>query len=164
MPVAGVQKVLFGEDMREAFPGESVCLELWPANFGSGGCSSSDTFCVEFYDTEGWTVLGSPPIGQPQMQPYGSFYLRFLCVDVPGSAAIDETDTLVAVMSYIDIYGSPLADTTRVSYEISSNGHIGPPIYQYGEVVAEGGECIDAHFIIDAGTAAVSLRRRRTGC
>jgi hypothetical protein len=88
----------FPSGTQTAVKGEQWCYTIYPANSGA----STDTFCVEIYDTRGWTISSSPDLEVCTELTSGSNWAQQVCVTPPCTATAGELDTVYAVMAYCD--------------------------------------------------------------
>ena len=91
----------FPSGTQTAVKGESWCYDIYPANSGA----SADTFCLEVYDTRGWTIGADPAAEVCRELNPGNNWTQQICVVPPCSASAGELDTVYAVMAYCDPAG-----------------------------------------------------------
>jgi hypothetical protein len=94
----------FPEGVQYVHPGGIWTGSIGPANFAnvSSTCTAGDTFCVSVSDALGWTITGSPALGNAQFLAPRFIWYQDVFVEVPCGAAIGQLDTVTAVMSYSD--------------------------------------------------------------
>jgi len=84
-----------------AVKGEQWCHTIYPANSGA----SIDTFCLEVFDTKGWTINADPALEVCRELAPGSSWTQEICIVPSCGAAAGELDTVYAVMAYCDTDG-----------------------------------------------------------
>jgi hypothetical protein len=94
----------FGEDTHDMIAGETYCWTVGPCNFGfvSALCPDPDTFCVHAWDTQGWTVIGDPPLGDCYLLDPGYLWWQDICLTAPCTAVPCDYDTLYIQMFCCD--------------------------------------------------------------
>jgi hypothetical protein len=135
----------FPSGQQTAVKGENWCHTITPRNSGAG----TDTFCVEVFDTKGWSITAVPHLSTCTELLPGENWLQEICVMPPCAAASGELDTVYAVMAYCDFNGtcSPECgnnDTTMVVLSAADPG--------YGIAINN-----NARFYIEAGDPSASV-------
>ncbi len=113
----------FPTGTQTAVKGEEWCATITLGNSGA----STDTFCVDVYDTKGWNITSDPAAFSCRELAAGGTWNQQICVVPPCAAASGELDTLYAVMAYCDLDGicSPDCDgndTTMVVLSAADPG------------------------------------------
>jgi hypothetical protein len=87
----------------EIFPGQQLCYEMGPANFGfvSYTCQDTDTFCVHAISVSGWPVTG-PDLDHCFLLDSGYLTGIDVCVMAPCDVVPCDRDTVIAWDVYCD--------------------------------------------------------------
>ena len=90
-----------------AMPGAPDIFPITLRNFAdiSGSCTELDTFGVFVYDTRGWDITGSPPIGAAHILAPGETWMQDITVFPPTNATASDTDTVIVAVTYCDSTG-----------------------------------------------------------
>jgi hypothetical protein len=97
----------FPEGLFLATPGVTEIFPITLRNFAdiSGSCTGPDTFGVFAYDTKGWIVAGSPPLGTAHILAPGETWAQSITVLPPSNATASDTDTVIVAVTYCDSTG-----------------------------------------------------------
>jgi len=93
----------FDNAVEEIFPGQTLCFEIAPANFGfvSTTCTGPDTFCVHGESEQGWAITGDD-IDVCFILNSGSYTTLDFCITAPCEVDICDYDTVYAYFSFCD--------------------------------------------------------------
>jgi hypothetical protein len=91
----------FGPDM-DVIAGGVYDLRVGPANYGNNAgatdCGDPDTFCVHFYEANGWVIDIDPPEGECHELDVLTLWYQYITVEVPCDVSICDVDTVIAWM------------------------------------------------------------------
>jgi hypothetical protein len=93
----------FDNAQEDIFPGQTLCWEVAPANFGfvSTICTEMDTFCVHAISAQGWAVSG-PDLDLCFTQDAGTYVTLDICITAPCDVNVCDYDTLYAIHAFCD--------------------------------------------------------------
>jgi hypothetical protein len=98
-----------GPDTTWGIPGQTLVFKVGPYNATAwlgptGGailCVNQDTVCYDCTSQNGWTIVGNPALGTPNVLPPGGYlWYQTVSITIPCSATIGSYQRVVGVCAY----------------------------------------------------------------